>query len=704
MPKGDQQYHGKMEADQARDGRSWRRLLLTVGAVVLLTAAAAPHTKLHTAAADCFHGMMPGATRARMDCRLAVLAIRQRLLHLTEELGTQTPDTGHHHRPQEASQHPQEHSGEDAHSNSDMSSRTGETRESETRGEDPTTTTRVLDDSTSGGSRRSMAAAADTASHADTQSAITDGDSIRQRRTGDGSRRAGLPHHATSAAAASDAAMGNPSAAAPDNINALAAANTTPRQRSQSETSVNARAAVRRPRQTPQVWWFAPFFSSGGYATEARDAALGLHADAATGHDNARLRLRITQHGDSLDDEAVRGLPRRDYAGLELLRATRVEADEAIVVCHSEPGAWQPALFATSPCPPDEEPAYSIGRTMFETDRAPHAWVERCRGMDEIWVPTAFNRETFVAAGVPAARVRIVPEAVDTDFFDPAAVQAPLSLPLGERLLSNVAGEAGGLSDVPAGWQPCPTQSTHTAATTTFLSIFKWEERKGWRLLLEAFVRAFTGRCDVMLQLVTSRFHMDTDVSAPARTELGRILTAIATEPPTGSPGVPLAAENASLASSPRYLPPIYVLDGHLPTTDMPRLYAAVDAFVLPSHGEGFGRPHVEAMSMGLPVIATNWSGVTAYLTPEVGYPLAITGLVTVPTGPYRHRHRWAMPSLTHLQTLLVHVATHPDEARARGRHARQLMERNFSRHAIAELLVTEFERIQLHLEDEGEL
>jgi glycosyltransferase involved in cell wall biosynthesis len=42
-------------------------------------------------------------------------------------------------------------------------------------------------------------------------------------------------------------------------------------------------------------------------------------------------------------------------------------------------------------------------------------------------------------------------------------------------------------------------------------------------------------------------------------------------------------------------------------------MYKAADAFVLPSHGEGWGRPIMEAMSMGLPVIATNWSGQTAY-------------------------------------------------------------------------------------------
>ena len=43
---------------------------------------------------------------------------------------------------------------------------------------------------------------------------------------------------------------------------------------------------------------------------------------------------------------------------------------------------------------------------------------------------------------------------------------------------------------------------------------------------------------------------------------------------------------------------------------------------MLPSRGEGWGRPHVEAMAMGLPVIATNWSGITAYLDEEVGYPI----------------------------------------------------------------------------------
>ncbi len=41
----------------------------------------------------------------------------------------------------------------------------------------------------------------------------------------------------------------------------------------------------------------------------------------------------------------------------------------------------------------------------------------------------------------------------------------------------------------------------------------------------------------------------------------------------------------------------------------MPRIFASADAFVLPSRGEGWGLPLMEAMSMGLPTIATAFGG-----------------------------------------------------------------------------------------------
>ena len=46
----------------------------------------------------------------------------------------------------------------------------------------------------------------------------------------------------------------------------------------------------------------------------------------------------------------------------------------------------------------------------------------------------------------------------------------------------------------------------------------------------------------------------------------------------------------------------------------MPRLYAAADAYVMPSRGEGWGRPYMEAMAMGLPTIGSRWSGNLAFM------------------------------------------------------------------------------------------
>ena len=91
-------------------------------------------------------------------------------------------------------------------------------------------------------------------------------------------------------------------------------------------------------------------------------------------------------------------------------------------------------------------------------------------------------------------------------------------------------------------------------------------------------------------------------------------------------------------------------------------LYASSDAFVLPTRGEGWGLPIAEAMSMGLPVIATNHSGPTAYLTESNSYPIPIDTLL-----PNGHGE----PSLSVLRKQMRRVFTQREEAQERGRRAR---------------------------------
>ena len=64
-------------------------------------------------------------------------------------------------------------------------------------------------------------------------------------------------------------------------------------------------------------------------------------------------------------------------------------------------------------------------------------------------------------------------------------------------------------------------------------------------------------------------------------------------------------------------LPNVYLLHGSLSSEEINKLYnhPKVKAFISLTHGEGFGRPLLEASMVGLPVIATNWSGQLDFLS-----------------------------------------------------------------------------------------
>ena len=354
----------------------------------------------------------------------------------------------------------------------------------------------------------------------------------------------------------------------------------------------------------------------------------------------------------------------------------------------------------------------------------------------------------------------------------------------GDAVVGGCHGNAAGGGDHAALLQPY-----------RFLSIFKFEPRKGWDVLLAAFIQEFAvydaavagataskdagagdagggggggdtngggaaddasgaggdcGRADSRtlpeLYILTSSFHTDNNMVQRVRKYIQDVLL------------------NTSNAHHDQHtlkrLPNVYVIDEHVAQRDLPALYAAADCFVLPSRGEGWGRPHVEAMSMGLPVIATNWSGrwsrlfnftlsqpfitliekraprldrafcsqgplgagrvltiacyidvpcmdspgPTAYMTESNSYPLTINGLVPIKTGPFRLHHRWADPSKAHLQTLMREVVNNPERAKEKGVRARQDMIQNFAPNIVAAEVEQHLKRIAAKLKEEGDL
>lgn len=397
----------------------------------------------------------------------------------------------------------------------------------------------------------------------------------------------------------------------------------------------------------------APFLSGGGYSSEAWSYMLALHDHVK----NPRFRLAIEHHGDLESLEFWEGLP--DFIrklGLELYR-TQCRSNETIVVCHSEPGAWHPPLFETLPCPPSKyygDFMSVVGRTMFETDRVNAEHVRRCNAMDFVWVPTGFHVSTFVHSGVEPSKVVKVVQPIDVGFFNPSKYK-PLDLVSTGKLV---------LGTNSRDWKSVGNEFV-------FLSVFKWEYRKGWDVLLKAYLQEFSKADGVALCLLTNPYHGDH--------EFGNKIVEF--------------VEDSDFEKPAEGWAPVYVNDAHIAQADLPRVYKAADCFVLPSRGEGWCRPIVEAMAMALPVIATNWSGATEYLTGGNGYPLTVDKLTEVVDGPFRG-HLWAEPSVDSLRVLMRHVRNNIGEARAKGRIAREDMTNQFSPEIVAGVVADHIEKI----------
>ena len=211
----------------------------------------------------------------------------------------------------------------------------------------------------------------------------------------------------------------------------------------------------------------------------------------------------------------------------------------------------------------------------------------RCaHAMDEVWVPTAWHKELFSQNGVPAGKIYIVPEAVDPTLFAQA--------------------DDAGRARVVTGPDSEPF---------TFFSNFKWERRKGWDVLLEAYWRAFGVEDNVRLR-IRSFVHQSNLLNKEADGDLNARVAEFATSK-FGKPREELAAvEWVGDAEDKR---------GNLLTrSELRDELAGADAFVLPTRGEGWGLPVAEAMTMGLPTIVSNWSGPAAFATSETAYLLPV--------------------------------------------------------------------------------
>lgn len=117
--------------------------------------------------------------------------------------------------------------------------------------------------------------------------------------------------------------------------------------------------------------------------------------------------------------------------------------------------------------------------------------------------------------------------------------------------------------------------------------------------------------------------------------------------------------------------PDVHLIERRLPRVERDVLMREIDCYVSLHRAEGFGYTLAEAMWLGKPVVATNYSGNVDFMTPDNSY-LVDHRLVPIGPGidPYPTAAVWAEPDVTRAAALLRHVFEHPEEAHNRGSRA----------------------------------
>ncbi|QJC53987.1 glycosyltransferase [Paenibacillus albicereus] len=197
--------------------------------------------------------------------------------------------------------------------------------------------------------------------------------------------------------------------------------------------------------------------------------------------------------------------------------------------------------------------------TVWETTRVPARWRGAIDRYDAVIVPSRHNVKALRDSGVTVP-VHLAPHGVDSRRFRPG--RRPAGVP-----------EASG--------------------RFVFLSVFSFQHRKNPEALLRAYAEEFSDKDRVLLVVKTSGWK-DEGGAVGAERRIRRYLDTL---------------------RLPHRPAPVRVISGQIGEGRLQGLYAAANAFVLPTRGEGVGMPFMEALASGVPVIAPRWGGQADFLT-----------------------------------------------------------------------------------------
>jgi len=333
----------------------------------------------------------------------------------------------------------------------------------------------------------------------------------------------------------------------------------------------------------------APFTSRSGYGDHARSIFYALHQT-----EKYEIKLLDVRWGDT---------PRNFLQKDNLAHKSVLDA-----ILDNQQLNTQPDIYIDIRIPNEFETfgKYNIGITAgIETNAISTKWVEGCNKMDLVIVPSNHSKEGIVNVvydkmqNLPDGKqqkvgelkveksVEVIFEGADETIFKPLKVNE-----ISKSILNKI--------------------NTIVEEDFAFLFVGQWikggygEDRKDIGKLIKVFTESFANlKKQPALILKTS----GATFSIIDREEILRKINDVQKKfPRDWSP------------------PNIYLLHGDLTDEEMNDLYnhPKVKCMVSFTHGEGFGRPLLEASMVGLPIITSAWSGHIDFLDPN--YTLFLEG------------------------------------------------------------------------------
>lgn len=288
--------------------------------------------------------------------------------------------------------------------------------------------------------------------------------------------------------------------------------------------------------------------------------------------------------------------------------------------------AYQPDVFSN---------AYNIGYFFWELDLPAWCHYLGMEMLDEIWVSTDYGVQIYKpdSKGKPVVNVGMCFEEAP-DGIDRAS---------GRAFVNN----------------RFRFDDNHFVCLVAFDS-FSFVQRKNPVSVLKAFQKAFEGVPDARLVVKTQNRD---SVFDPVQMQLWDRVDTIT-------------------ANDPR----IVVMNETLSYHDLLRLKAGSDVYLTLHKSEGWGFGMIEAMNLGVPVVATGYSGNMDFCTEDTAW-LVDYDIKQLQKGDYifvRPGSAWAEPRVDHAAAQLRACYDNPGERARRARAAQDEIRKNFSPRAIA--------------------